>query len=285
MQIEFGEKLKKCREEKGMTQQTLADRLYVTRQAVSRWECGARYPDLLTAKRISEELEISLDELVSGEKYVRDIEKEPVITASVPLLVQTALYAAACIPFLLMCFFIVISVIPRSAEFGLADEVKNIWTAEIVAYNFVYLVMMGIGLYYSVCNELSPRRIGWILSICLWMKAILSSVVIFRMLPVLMKGNGTLTWDSKAKVLFDYTAPFIILGFFSAKNYLDVKYIYAVVAILAIFFIRSYYWIFQVGFDIGLSVNIIHVMGDLAYLMLLAFQAYTLNRKRAAANL
>lgn len=31
-------------------------------------------------------------------------------------------------------FFIVISVISRSAEFGLADEVKNIWTAEIVAY-------------------------------------------------------------------------------------------------------------------------------------------------------
>lgn len=54
MQIEFGEKLKACREEKGMTQQTLADKLYVTRQAVSRWECGARYPDLITAKRIAE---------------------------------------------------------------------------------------------------------------------------------------------------------------------------------------------------------------------------------------
>lgn len=46
--IEFGEKLKQMREEKGMTQQTLAEQLYVTRQAVSRWECGARYPDLLT---------------------------------------------------------------------------------------------------------------------------------------------------------------------------------------------------------------------------------------------
>ena len=38
--IEFGEKLKQLREEKGMTQQSLGEMLYVTRQAVSRWECG-----------------------------------------------------------------------------------------------------------------------------------------------------------------------------------------------------------------------------------------------------
>lgn len=37
---EFGENLKRVREEKGITQQTLADYLYVTRQAVSRWEGG-----------------------------------------------------------------------------------------------------------------------------------------------------------------------------------------------------------------------------------------------------
>ena len=38
--VEFGEKVKRAREAKGMTQQTLANHLYVTRQAVSRWECG-----------------------------------------------------------------------------------------------------------------------------------------------------------------------------------------------------------------------------------------------------
>ena len=38
--VEFGEKVKRTREEKGMTQQTLANHLYVTRQTVSRWECG-----------------------------------------------------------------------------------------------------------------------------------------------------------------------------------------------------------------------------------------------------
>ena len=43
--VEFGEQLRRAREEKGMTQQSLAEQLYVTRQAVSRWECGDRYPE------------------------------------------------------------------------------------------------------------------------------------------------------------------------------------------------------------------------------------------------
>jgi DNA-binding transcriptional regulator YiaG len=38
--VEFGEQLRRIRESKGMTQQTLAEYLYVTRQTVSRWECG-----------------------------------------------------------------------------------------------------------------------------------------------------------------------------------------------------------------------------------------------------
>lgn len=42
--VEFGEQLRKAREAKGMTQQSLAEQLYVTRQSVSRWECGLSDP-------------------------------------------------------------------------------------------------------------------------------------------------------------------------------------------------------------------------------------------------
>ena len=66
--VEFGKKVKQIREERGMTQQALAEKLYVTRQAVSRWERGARYPELLTAKKIAKILNVSLDELLSGEE-------------------------------------------------------------------------------------------------------------------------------------------------------------------------------------------------------------------------
>lgn len=63
----FGENLKKVRESKNLTQQAIAEQLYVTRQAVSRWECGARYPDLITTKKLSQILEVSIDELLQNE--------------------------------------------------------------------------------------------------------------------------------------------------------------------------------------------------------------------------
>ncbi len=93
--MEFGEKLKSLREEKGMTQQTLADHLYVTRQAVSKWECGSRYPDLMTTKKIADYLNVSIDELVSGDDWKDFAEKQPVIESGKTARIQTALYSIA----------------------------------------------------------------------------------------------------------------------------------------------------------------------------------------------
>ena len=92
---EFGENIRKARESMGITQQTLADKLYVTRQAVSRWENGSRYPDLLTAKRLSEALETNLDELLSDDDMRTYPEVNPVIEYPLYKRVQTALFAAA----------------------------------------------------------------------------------------------------------------------------------------------------------------------------------------------
>ncbi len=60
---EFGENVRSLRQAKGLTQQSLADQLYVTRQAVSRWEGGSRYPDLMTAKKLAEALDSTMDAL------------------------------------------------------------------------------------------------------------------------------------------------------------------------------------------------------------------------------
>ncbi len=95
--VEFGEQLRKAREEKGMTQQSLAEQLYVTRQSVSRWECGDRYPDLLTTKKISQILEVSLDDLLTGKEMKKVVERNPVIESKAANNVMIGLYA--CIVF------------------------------------------------------------------------------------------------------------------------------------------------------------------------------------------
>ena len=64
----LGENIRNLREEAQLTQQQLAERLYVSRQTISRWESGTRCPDLITAKKLAMELQISLDELISDEE-------------------------------------------------------------------------------------------------------------------------------------------------------------------------------------------------------------------------
>ena len=63
----LGDNIKRLREERQLTQQMLADKLYVSRQTVCRWENGTRCPDLIMAKKLAVELNISLDELISDE--------------------------------------------------------------------------------------------------------------------------------------------------------------------------------------------------------------------------
>ena len=63
--MNFGEKLKKLRKDNGLTQEQLAEKLYVTRTAVSKRETGNGYPAIDSLKMISELFGISIDELIS----------------------------------------------------------------------------------------------------------------------------------------------------------------------------------------------------------------------------
>lgn len=63
----FGEKLKNYRVREGLTQQELADRLFVTRAAVSKWERDLGYPGIDSLRLIAKEMNCTLDELLSDE--------------------------------------------------------------------------------------------------------------------------------------------------------------------------------------------------------------------------
>lgn len=59
--MEFQDKLRLLRKEKGMSQEALAGELNVSRQAVSKWETGEGYPETEKLIMISDLFEVSLD--------------------------------------------------------------------------------------------------------------------------------------------------------------------------------------------------------------------------------
>lgn len=74
--MEFHEKLQELRKSRGLTQEELAEALYVSRTAISKWETGRGYPSIDSLKEISRYFSISIDDLLSGEELISIAEKE-----------------------------------------------------------------------------------------------------------------------------------------------------------------------------------------------------------------
>ncbi len=74
--MEFNEKLQELRKSKGLTQEELAEMLYISRTAISKWESGRGYPSIDSLKEISKFFSVSIDDLLSSEKVVYIAEKE-----------------------------------------------------------------------------------------------------------------------------------------------------------------------------------------------------------------
>lgn len=74
--LELHEKLQMLRKNRGMTQEELAQALYVSRTAVSKWESGRGYPSIESLKQISTFFGVSVDELLSSEQVLSLAENE-----------------------------------------------------------------------------------------------------------------------------------------------------------------------------------------------------------------
>ena len=72
--MELGNKIKYYRGEKELSQEELAERVYVSRQTISNWENNKSYPDINSIVLLSEIFEISIDNLIKGD--VEQMQKE-----------------------------------------------------------------------------------------------------------------------------------------------------------------------------------------------------------------
>ena len=68
--MEFNEKLQELRKSKSLTQEELAEALFVSRTAISKWEQGRGYPSIDSLKEISRFFSVSIDDLICSEEIV-----------------------------------------------------------------------------------------------------------------------------------------------------------------------------------------------------------------------
>ena len=89
--MEFNEKLQELRKSKSLTQEELAEALFVSRTAISKWESGRGYPSIDSLKEISRFFSVTIDELICSEEMisVAENDKKEFVSKYVSLICNT----------------------------------------------------------------------------------------------------------------------------------------------------------------------------------------------------
>lgn len=74
--MNFSEKIQKLRKQNNLTQEELAEKLFISRTAISKWESGKGYPSIDVLKQISVLFDISVDNLLSSEQILELAEQD-----------------------------------------------------------------------------------------------------------------------------------------------------------------------------------------------------------------
>ena len=150
--MEFNEKLKELRNSRGLTQEELAEALFVSRTAISKWESGRGYPSIDSLKEISAYFAVTIDELLSGEKILSIAEKE---NKSNLQNMRSILMGVIDVCYFLL---IVLPLYPKSMERYIASVNLFVYTETAVFNRMIYwglfLLLMGIGVTEIVVTQL-----------------------------------------------------------------------------------------------------------------------------------
>ena len=154
--MEFCEKLQELRKRRGLTQEELAEALYVSRTAISKWESGRGYPSIDSLKEISGYFSVSIDDLLSAEKIVSIAEKENKLN------IQNICELLFGVTDLLSIALIVLPLYPKTIE-GYIYSV-NLWAYnETASYNRViywilFLLLMVVGVLKIVQTQRKVKK-------------------------------------------------------------------------------------------------------------------------------
>ena len=143
----FSKTLKKLRTERELSQQALADKMFVTRPTIARWESGARLPDAMMIQRLAEILGVNVDYLLSTAATSEECpnvilvdDRKPILTGGLSILAEA---------------------LPKANVLGFADGDEAL---EYAKHNHIALAFLDIELRgksgLDLCRELlqvNPR--------------------------------------------------------------------------------------------------------------------------------
>ena len=126
--MEIGNQIKQHRATLNLSQEELAEQIYVTRQTLSNWENGKTYPDVNSLLRLSDVFGVTLDELVKGDipKMKEQIKQTDIIEFKRASYILTVMYLV-----------MVVSALPLWTYLKITGMVIwGIWTAASLLYAF-----------------------------------------------------------------------------------------------------------------------------------------------------
>ena len=181
----FGEKLQEVRKQSGMTQETFAEQLHVSRQAVSRWESGRGYPEIEKILYICHRYHTTLDALFADElppveaeeaEVEQPIAGKPLKRSFVDFLSNLSPYDKLIGGTLIFIVLLSLMALAHSMKGGSGGNMTFVWIAAIVIFGVMEAATAGLTSIWFVLGSVAAL----IVAICngpIWLQISLFFVV------------------------------------------------------------------------------------------------------------
>ncbi|MBQ9036112.1 MAG: helix-turn-helix transcriptional regulator [Erysipelotrichaceae bacterium] len=153
--MEFRERIKQIREEYGLSQRQMAEKLYLTRTVISKWENGTRYPNYQEMDALKKLFNVSVDSLFSDDDVKKMPEVEPILQQNPEITIQGMFLTGIFIFNIICCMFQLGNYFNYLSENGAISIGMLIKTVIELAS----ILVLGYCIYKSFNNEITKKTV------------------------------------------------------------------------------------------------------------------------------